>query len=505
MILMKEINQIISNISKNQLKEALQQAKKLLKAQEDYFQTVIILERRFTEITKKEREQTNTENDSKEKNRITAGLMELLFDYQKFKINLSSKNVIEKQQGEISKLKDHLSQNLGNAPSKIKYKVSDAREYLRDFFQKKYYKQKAITINTLKDAMLEFINQIFQTTIHQDNEINARMGIFEVLGNNQFRVLAQRDISPARVTELEENFSHSNSNPKGVLGYCVAYKELIFCPDLQISKYKDVYYKSEYNKERRRHIANGIICIPIYKINDKEKSIVAVLSISVSKPNYLNDKHLKDLKEYCKEISYVYDTLKDKIVYDPIINNLITRITVSGEAGAGKTKLVETLLENLKVHGWSEFQISKEFQKYCEINDISDIRGVEYLPDEIHNDFDKYQIEVLKVHPLTIFESRFSGLLVQKRTELQDKTLTVFLNCPKQIRIGRTKKYMKLSDKEADNIVNKADKINLSRCKTIYDNIDYRDESIYNLYLDSEKFSANELANQILGHMKKMI
>ncbi|MCG8328252.1 MAG: cytidylate kinase family protein [Chitinophagales bacterium] len=503
------MNQVIKLIAKNQLDKAFEAASKFFEETSENYNDFILLRKRYSKIKGKNYSGIVEEKDEIEELKITKILLELISDFEPQNDIHQLQEQIQSQIKLINSLKkekDELVKKIRELEIKSSPRISTGIDHINSSILPYYLTLNIVTINDLKSAMDEILNQIISTTIVINNENNARLGLFEVLGNGRFRVLAQKNISPRRVVDLEENFSHDTRNPKGVIGYCIANEELIFCSELRGSKYEEWYYLTDYNMQKRRHEANGIICIPIFdesmNRNGKVRSnAVAVLSVSVSKEKFFTEKHLKGLKEYCTHIKYIYKALKSRIIYDPRSLELITGITVSGKAGSGKSTLVIQLLNSLKSHGWQEFQINHMFSKFCDIKGIQDEKGVEYLPDELHMEFDEFQRDILIEHKGIIVESRFSGIFAKEQEELSKRFISVYLDCPVSERIKRySKKLERKSIKYISEKVDELDRLNFERSKKLYDK-SYTDKSIYDLYLDSRK-TPDEMAIEILDKIK---
>lgn len=81
-------------------------------------------------------------------------------------------------------------------------------------------------------------------------------------------------------------------------------------------------------------------------------------------------------------------------------------ITLSGEAGSGKSSIAAALLELLP--GWQRINTGQRFREFCAGQGLQ-IEQVSFISDQIHNEFDRQQAALLASEQNVIVEGRLAG------------------------------------------------------------------------------------------------
>jgi predicted cytidylate kinase len=166
------------------------------------------------------------------------------------------------------------------------------------------------------------------------------------------------------------------------------------------------------------------------------------------------------------------------------------RITISGHIGSGKTTVSKILsgLTNFSVYSGGFF-----FRKISEEQGIS-LEEMNFMAEkdskldfELNSLIEKFLME----HNNIIVESRLSGWIAYSANIDAYK---VFLDASRNTRIDRVNKRESLSN-IAEKVISREISENY-RFKE-YFNFDMNDKSIYDVVMDTEKGSADEIANQI--------
>mgnify|MGYP006293192639 CR=1 FL=1 len=177
----------------------------------------------------------------------------------------------------------------------------------------------------------------------------------------------------------------------------------------------------------------------------------------------------------------------------------MTKITISGTPGSGKSTVAKILVEKLNLEYIYSGKIFRElaekhnmsleeFGSFCEKNE------------EIDKELDKKQIDILKTKEDIILEGRLAGWLSYKN---DISAFKVFLDADINI---RTKRIIKREDgdfKKRKNEIIKREKSEKTRYKKYYD-INLDDTSVYDIIIDTEDKNAQEISNIIISKLKKI-
>ena len=171
-------------------------------------------------------------------------------------------------------------------------------------------------------------------------------------------------------------------------------------------------------------------------------------------------------------------------------------ITISGTPGSGKSTVAKLLEKNLGIKyvysGMIFRKLAKkhdmsleDFGRYCEQNPGVDKK------------LDDQQLRILQKGDV-ILEGRLAGWLAYRNNI---SALKVMLDADIDIRAGRIVKREKSSIKKRKKEILLREKSEALRYKKYYD-IDLRDNSIYNIVVDSTSKTAEEIVDIIVKRIK---
>lgn len=166
-------------------------------------------------------------------------------------------------------------------------------------------------------------------------------------------------------------------------------------------------------------------------------------------------------------------------------------ITLSGEVASGKSSVAVELLNLLP--GWQRINTGQKFRDFCTAQGLT-IQEVAQLPDEVHRDFDHYQLVLLQKERHTIIEGRLAGWLARQ----MDDVFTVFCTADVETRVRRYMERDNTSPQEARQAIRYRDREDVKKFRSMYGVKDYRNPEFYDLMLDTSTRSPRALARQIL-------
>ena len=175
----------------------------------------------------------------------------------------------------------------------------------------------------------------------------------------------------------------------------------------------------------------------------------------------------------------------------------MTKITISGTPGSGKTTIAELLEKKLDLKYIYSGQIFRklakehkmsleEFGSYCEKNP------------KVDQKLDEKQVEILKTNDDIILEGRLAGWLAKNNNI---SAVKIFLDADINIRTKRIIKRENGDFEKRKKEIIKREKSEKTRYKNYY-NIDLDDISIYDIVLITDDENAQDLLNIILSKLK---
>jgi len=172
-------------------------------------------------------------------------------------------------------------------------------------------------------------------------------------------------------------------------------------------------------------------------------------------------------------------------------------IGISGSPGSGKTtaaKMVSELVNR------DFFTIGNIFRKIAEERKISieELSRIAEKDRSMDEEIDGKQLEMLKSGEVVI-DSRLSCWLMHKNGI---KGVKVWITAPFEVRAKRVAGREKISVKEAEERMRSREESEIKRYGEYY-GIDYGDLSIYDLVINNEHLSAEEVATMIVAVVKR--
>jgi len=384
--------------------------------------------------------------------------------------------------------------------------LSVARDHLLNEVLPEYRRKTPLTLSDKKDAMAAILRMISLTTIPSTKENLARVGLFEVMKDGRFRILAAHHIDAHRLLKLENLFSYDKKNPVGVIGYSIAKRKNVKIDDLDNppEEFKGLYEVTDDNKLPAQK-ARSILVIPIFRNKNLQNSeILAALSATTSVKGFFTEEHEKELEEYVNITRTFLDHFETNISFNPSSKQSVRIITISGQSGSGKTTLAKKLHFFLKFAKWEYVVIGDLFRDFCKKNNIDIERNTEEIPDHIHKKFDLFQKELLTQEENLIVEGRMSGYLAHE-LGLKD-VFKVYCDLPLDERVSRVIQRAKEKGeniRDARKLVMERDNKDIGTYKRLYEIQDYRKKEYYDLYLDMHS-DTNDLAETVFREITKI-
>jgi cytidylate kinase len=174
-------------------------------------------------------------------------------------------------------------------------------------------------------------------------------------------------------------------------------------------------------------------------------------------------------------------------------------ITISGKAGSGKSTVAKTLAKKLKLKHYSIGDLMRQIAKEKDISLIK-LSKLAEKDSSIDLALDKKQIDLRDKDNFVI-----DGRLTAHFLPFAD--LKIFLDCNDKVRAERILKDER-KDEKSKNIqqliknITQREQSERKRYKQLY-NIDYYNQKLYDLTIDTTTLSIPEVLEEIMGSVKK--
>ncbi|MFX1327375.1 MAG: (d)CMP kinase [Promethearchaeota archaeon] len=175
-------------------------------------------------------------------------------------------------------------------------------------------------------------------------------------------------------------------------------------------------------------------------------------------------------------------------------------ITISGLHGSGKSTIGKLIAKKLKIQYYSTGEIFRDLANEMNMTLEEFTDYVEKNP-KIDQKLDNKLIEISQKGNI-IIDSQLSGYILKSIADFK-----ILLTCPLEIRVKRMAERDNISYEEKLNETRIREKSELERFKQLY-NIDLSNENeknkIYDLIIDTENLTVEEILAKILSNLKKV-
>ena len=169
-------------------------------------------------------------------------------------------------------------------------------------------------------------------------------------------------------------------------------------------------------------------------------------------------------------------------------------LTISGKHGSGKSVIGKKIALALEIKYYSTGQAFRDLAKDMNMSLEEFTKHVENHPN-IDRDLDKKIVEIAKKGDI-IIDSQLSGHILQNIADFK-----ILLKCPLETRVKRMADRDQTSYEEKLKETMLREKSEQERFKILYD-IDLEDNKIYDLIIETENLSIEEVLNKILSVIK---
>lgn len=169
-------------------------------------------------------------------------------------------------------------------------------------------------------------------------------------------------------------------------------------------------------------------------------------------------------------------------------------LTISGKHGSGKSVIGKKIALALDIKYYSTGQAFRDLAKEMNMSLEEFTQYVENHP-EIDQELDKKIVVIAKKGDI-IIDSQLSGHLLQNIADFK-----IMLKCPLETRVKRMADRDQTSYEEKLKETMVREKSEQERFKILYD-IDLEDNTIYDLIIETENLSIEEVLNKILSVIK---
>ena len=171
-------------------------------------------------------------------------------------------------------------------------------------------------------------------------------------------------------------------------------------------------------------------------------------------------------------------------------------LTISGKHGSGKSVIGKKIALALDIKYYSTGQAFRDLAKEMNMSLEEFTQYVENHP-EIDQVLDKKIVDIAKKGDI-IIDSQLSGHLLQNIADFK-----IMLKCPLETRVKRMADRDQTSYEEKIKETMVREKSEQERFKILYD-INLEDNKIYDIIIETENLSIEEVLNKILEEIKKI-
>ena len=173
-------------------------------------------------------------------------------------------------------------------------------------------------------------------------------------------------------------------------------------------------------------------------------------------------------------------------------------ITISGKAGSGKSTVARELAKQLKLKHYSIGDLMRQMAKERNIS-LLELGKAAEKDKSIDKELDERQIKLGKGENNFVIDGRLTAHFIP------NADIKVFLECEDRVRAERILKDERKDEKSKDmnGVISKIRERESSERKRYkqYYGIDYYDEEMYNLVIDTTKLNVKEVVDRITGNM----
>ncbi|MBI2208522.1 nucleoside monophosphate kinase [Candidatus Woesearchaeota archaeon] len=175
-------------------------------------------------------------------------------------------------------------------------------------------------------------------------------------------------------------------------------------------------------------------------------------------------------------------------------------ITISGKAGSGKSTVAKELAKQLKLKHYSVGDLMRQMAKERNVS-LLELGKAAEKDSSIDKELDERQIRLGKEENNFVIDGRLTAHFIP------NADVKVFLECEDRVRAGRILKDERKDEKGKDinEVISNIKERELSERKRYkqYYGIDYYDEEMYNLVIDTTKLKVKEVVGRIIGNISK--
>ena len=173
-------------------------------------------------------------------------------------------------------------------------------------------------------------------------------------------------------------------------------------------------------------------------------------------------------------------------------------ITISGKAGSGKSTVAKELAKQLKLKHYSIGDLMRQMAKERNIS-LLELGKAAEKDKSIDKELDERQIKLGKGENNFVIDGRLTAHFIP------NADIKVFLECEDRVRAERILEDERKDEKSKDipGVISKIRERESSERKRYkqYYGIDYYDEEMYNLVIDTTNLSVKEAVGRIMGNM----